>query len=299
MNSPSNAIDRINKEDQSIRFKQHKVNWDRPRKSFFAKKYFWERLAGCILLLIFAPTIAVLWLLVKLTSKGPGFYCQTRVGLDGKEFRIYKLRSMRVDAEENGPIWSNKKDRRKTWLGNILRTLHLDELPQLINVVKGEMVLVGPRPERPEICKELRRYILGYDQRNLVKPGITGLSQVNLPPDETLEDVNRKQILDLEYIASTNWWLEVRIAFATFLRMCGIRGDTTMRLMSLCRLGLINEMIMVHPSHEFAASPKIRHSWRTKSRDEELVETYSRDRDHDSSLDLLLDDDSSSFSITH
>ena len=302
MSSPSSAIDQINREDQSVRWKQYKVNWDRQRKSFFARKYFLERLAGCVLLLAFAPVIAVFWLLVKLTSQGPGFYRQTRVGLDGKEFQIYKLRSMRVDAEENEPIWSTKKDNRKTRLGIFLRTLHLDELPQLINVAKGEMVLIGPRPERPEICKSLRRYIPGYDQRNIVQPGITGLSQVNLPPDETLDDVNRKQILDLEYIASTNWWLEIRIAAATALRMSGIKGETTMRWMRLCRRKLIVNMIMIHPAREFS-SPKFRKSWPGEPRNNQSAGTYSRDQDRDqdqdSGLDLLVDDDSSSYSISH
>ena len=310
MSSPSSVIDQINREDQSIRWKQHKVNWNRQRKSFFARKYFLERLAGCMLLLAFAPIIAVFWLLVKLTSKGPGFYRQTRVGLDGKEFQIYKLRSMRVDAEKNGPIWSTKKDNRKTRLGVFLRTLHLDELPQLINVAKGEMVLIGPRPERPEICKTLRRYIPGYNQRNLVQPGITGLSQVNLPPDETLDDVNRKQILDLEYIASTNWWLEIRIAAATALRMSGIKGDTTMRWMCLCRRKLIVDMI--HPASE-VASPKFHKAWPNESGNEQLAGTYSRDQrfvqgpdsgldekgaDQDGGLDLLQDDDSSTYSFS-
>ena len=239
----------------------------------------------------------MLWLLVKLTSKGPGFYRQTRVGLDGEEFQIYKLRSMRVDAEKNGPIWSTKGDNRNTWIGNYLRTLHLDELPQLINVAKGDMALVGPRPERPEICKELKHYIQGYQQRNLVKPGITGLSQVNLPPDETLEDVNRKQIIDLEYISSTDWWLEIRIAVATALRMSGIKGVTTMRWMRLCRRKLIVNMILMHPASEFP-SPKLRKSWPNETRFEDSVGTYSRDQVQEI-LDLLLDDDSSSYSISH
>ena len=297
-NNPTNAIDEINKGDQLIRWKQYKINWNQERKSFFAKKYLLERFVGFILLVTLSPFITMFWLLVKFTSKGPGFYRQTRIGLNGKEFKIYKLRSMRADAERNGPIWSSKQDNRKTWLGNVLRKLHLDELPQLINVAKGEMVLIGPRPERPEICQELRRHIDGYQQRNIVKPGITGLSQVNLPPDETLDDVNRKQILDLEYIASTNWLLEIRIAFATFLRITGIKGDTTMKLMRLCRRELIVDMIMLHPAQEFSA-PKLRKSWPTESRDEQLVEAYSLDRDQDSGLDLLLDDDSSSFSISH
>ena len=292
----STAIDQIQKGDQLSRWKQPEVNWSQHRKSFFERKYFIERLTGCILLLAFAPIIALLWLLVKLTSKGPGFYRQTRVGLDGKEFQIYKLRSMRVDAEKNGPIWSTKGDNRNTWIGNFLRTLHLDELPQLINVAKGEMVLVGPRPERPEICKELRHYIRGYQQRTLVKPGITGLSQVNLPPDETLEDVNRKQIIDLEYISSSDWWLEIRIAVATALRMSGIKGVTTMRWMRLCRRKLIVDMILMHPASEFP-SGEFRKSWPTGLRDEQPVGTYSRDQVQEI-LNLLLDDDSSSYSVS-
>ena len=127
-----------------------------------------------------------------------------------------------------------------------MRKLHLDELPQLYNVLRGDMTLIGPRPERPEICQSLAKQIDGYYDRVAVKPGVTGLAQVNLPPDETVEDVVRKQILDLRYVDETNWWLELRIFIATAMRMAGVRGERVMKSMRLCRRHLLHE-IHYHP----------------------------------------------------
>ena len=194
------------------------------------------------MLVLFLPVIVVLWLLVKLTSSGPGFYRQTRLGLNKQEFQLFKFRSMINDAEVNGQaIWANGADNRVTRLGKVLRKFHLDEIPQLINVARGEMALVGPRPERPCICNSLQQRIDGYYDRVLVKPGISGLSQINLESDLTLEDVIRKQTLDLHYINETSFWFEFRIMIATALRFFGIKGETTMKLMRLCRRSLVEE----------------------------------------------------------
>lgn len=162
--------------------------------------------------------------------------------MNGKLFDVVKLRSMIVDAESNGEAkWCVTNDARITTVGRILRRLHLDELPQLYNVVKGEMSLVGPRPERPEICEKLAQQIACYYDRNTVKPGITGLAQINLPPDETIDDVRRKQVLDLHYIDQANAWLDARIMILTGLYLIGINGEKLIEMMGLNRKHLIED----------------------------------------------------------
>lgn len=213
-----------------------------PRRRYLQRKYQVERLVACALLLPASPLILVVCLLVKLTSKGPVFYRQVRLGHQRKAYEILKIRTMYIDAEADGVArWCTKNDPRITPLGRVLRKLHLDELPQLVNVVRGEMVLVGPRPERPQISERLAAQIDGYYDRLRVKPGITGLAQINLPPDETLEDARRKQLLDLRYIEEANAWLDFRMVLATALRMCGISGARVTKMMRLCRRSLLNE----------------------------------------------------------
>ena len=209
------------------------------RFRYFENKYRVERLLGVGLLVPALPVIAVCWAVVRLTSKGPGIFRQTRVGHRGQEFRVLKLRTMRVDAEVNGPQWSAKGDPRITRVGRVLRTLHLDELPQLINVAKGEMVLVGPRPERPEFVDLLTEYIPGYKRRLIVKPGITGLSQINLPPDTDLRSVERKQVLDLYHIDHAHLWLDKRMVLLTTLRVLCISNDRLTKWMGLDRKHLL------------------------------------------------------------
>lgn len=204
--------------------------------AFFRRKYVLDRIVGIALLVPASMVIAVGWILVKLTSRGPGFYRQTRVGAGGKTFELIKLRTMRVDAEAAGIAWSSgKDDPRKTAIGNFLRKLHLDELPQLWNVACGHMALVGPRPERPEITMYLEQLIPGYQLRHNVKPGVTGLSQINIEPDTNVNITRRKQILDLRYIGRANHILDLRIMAATFLRMFGLKGQKVMELMRLAQ----------------------------------------------------------------
>jgi lipopolysaccharide/colanic/teichoic acid biosynthesis glycosyltransferase len=196
-----------------------------------------DRTLALLLLVPGLPLIGVLVLLVRLTSRGPGLYRQVRVGKASRQFLMYKLRSMRVDAEERtGPVWSAAgADSRVTPLGHWLRWLHLDELPQLFNVLKGEMSLVGPRPERPEFVAVLTEEIPGYLDRLQVLPGITGLAQVNLPPDSDLDGVRRKLVLDCEYITNVSIWLDQRIVLCTLLRLFGLRGVRCVRLFGLDR----------------------------------------------------------------
>ena len=225
-------------------WRQQQLCLPESRMQFFQLKYILERCLGTGLLVLVSPLVLVLWCLVKLTSKGPGFYRQRRVGLGRKVFYVVKLRTMAVDAQPEGiEIRACKDDLRVTALGKFLRKTHLDELPQLFNVAAGDMVLVGPRPEQPGICKDvLAPQIAGYYDRVKVKPGITGLSQINLEPDSEIEDAMQKQVLDLHYINSTNSWLEFRILLATALRVFGISGVTVMNWMGLRRQALLDSL---------------------------------------------------------
>jgi len=176
-------------------------------------------------------------LLIRATSRGPGIYRQERVGKDGRIFTMFKLRSMRLDAEaQSGPVWSaTGSDARVTRLGYWLRKLHLDEIPQLFNVLCGDMSLIGPRPERPEFVRVLADSIPGYMDRLRVAPGITGLAQLNLPPDTDLNSVRRKLVLDLEYIQTASLVFDLRIFLCTLLHLIGMKGGTAMRVMRLTR----------------------------------------------------------------
>lgn len=179
---------------------------------------------GLGLLIVALPVIAVAVLAVRATSRGAGIYTQTRLGRGGRHFTIYKVRTMRLDAEAGtGPVWATQNDPRVTLLGRILRKLHIDELPQLWNVVRGDMRLVGPRPERPEIAANLRLVIPGYDGRLAVKPGLTGLAQIHLPPDETVRSVRRKLGYDLAYVRGASAVVDARILVCTALKIVGLK----------------------------------------------------------------------------
>lgn len=224
------------------------------QENYFRRKYVFDRVFGFVLLVLASPVIAVLWCTVKLTSRGPGFYLQERVGLNGITFLIVKLRTMRHDAETGGRIqWSHNRDRRITPIGRILRKLHLDELPQLWNVVRGEMSLVGPRPERPEITRSLEKLIPDYNVRHRIKPGVTGLSQINLEPDKHINITRKKQVLDLRYLRYASPWLDALMIFATMLRMFGINGEVVMKMTGLNQIITDDELITV--GYQFEAAP--------------------------------------------
>jgi lipopolysaccharide/colanic/teichoic acid biosynthesis glycosyltransferase len=178
---------------------------------------------AALLALVLGPVIAATALLIVLTSPGPAFYTQVRLGRFGRPFIIWKLRTMEHNCEDgSGAQWSTPGDRRVTPLGRILRKLHIDEFPQLWNVLRGDMSLVGPRPERPEFFPVLSAAIPNYPQRLLVKPGVTGLAQVYLPPDEDVEGVRRKQAHDLHYIRTFGLGLDVRLLIATAVQAVGL-----------------------------------------------------------------------------
>jgi exopolysaccharide biosynthesis polyprenyl glycosylphosphotransferase len=167
---------------------------------------------------VVSPVLAAVVIAIKLESAGPVIYSQERVGRFGEIFRIFKFRSMRIDAEANGPVWAaGHGDPRLTRVGKFLRRTHLDELPQLFNVLRGEMSLVGPRPERPHFVEKLDREIPRYDERLLIKPGMTGLAQVHYRYDQSIADVKRKLRFDLLYVKRMCLMLDARILAWTFL----------------------------------------------------------------------------------
>ena len=201
-------------------------------------------LVAIVLLVLTAPVWLLIGFLIKLTSRGPVLYHQTRVGLDlrrsgirpndprrradvgGRPFTIYKFRTMYQDAENGtGAVWAAADDPRITPVGKVLRQYRLDELPQLINVLRGDMNLVGPRPERPSIVTELRKEIPHYQQRHRTLPGITGHAQVNLQYDASLDDVKKKVDHDLEYLRKASAWEDFKIMIKTIPVMLFRRGS--------------------------------------------------------------------------
>ena len=195
-------------------------------------------------LIVLSPVMALVALAIKLTSRGPVFYVQTRVGMDrrrraatavfdrrrndvgGRAFRIIKFRSMRVDAEQvTGAVWATREDPRVTPVGRFLRKTRLDELPQLINVVLGDMNIVGPRPERPSIFAELRQNIVSYPLRQQARPGITGWAQINRAYDSSIDDVRAKVEFDLEYLERQSVLEDLKIMARTLPVMLFKRGS--------------------------------------------------------------------------
>lgn len=189
---------------------------------------------ACVGLVLAAPIMVVVAVLVKLTSRGPVMYTQTRVGLDqrapstgennhrrtkdigGRPFRIYKFRTMQVDAEaKSGAVWATPADPRLTPIGAFLRQYRLDEIPQLFNVLRGDMNVVGPRPERPQLFESLKETVEHYPLRQRAKPGITGLAQISQQYDSCLDDVQRKVQYDLEYLRRRSLANDIKIMVKT------------------------------------------------------------------------------------
>jgi exopolysaccharide biosynthesis polyprenyl glycosylphosphotransferase len=173
-------------------------------------------LIGCVMLILMLPIMVLTALAIKIDSRGPIFYRQQRIGAFDKPFALFKFRSMRADAEAGGnPIWAQRYDPRVTRVGRFIRTTRIDELPQLVNVLRGEMSLVGPRPERPHFVEQLSRAVPFYRQRSYVKPGLTGWAQVNFPYGASVEDAREKLSYDLYYVKRRSVLLDASILLST------------------------------------------------------------------------------------
>jgi exopolysaccharide biosynthesis polyprenyl glycosylphosphotransferase len=175
---------------------------------------FTEILFAVIGLIILSPIILIIALFIFLEDKGPIFYTQKRVGLDDKEFNIIKLRSMKINAEENGVRWTAENDMRITKVGKIIRKLHIDEVPQMINIIKGDLALFGPRPERPEFVQNLSKEIPHYEIRQIIKPGFTGWAQIKYRYANSVLSSKEKFEYDLYYIKNRNIFMD----FGIFVR---------------------------------------------------------------------------------
>jgi lipopolysaccharide/colanic/teichoic acid biosynthesis glycosyltransferase len=188
-------------------------------RSYTLIKAVLEPLAALLLLTLLSPIILAVVIAIRATSEGPVFYSQQRVGLNGKLFSILKFRSMLIDAEKNGPMWASasKTDSRLTPIGAFLRSSHLDEIPQLWNIVRGEVSFIGPRPERPEFCEKLNREIPLFPLRTLVRPGITGWAQVWAGYANSIEDSRTKLEYDLFYINRLSPWTDVIVVVKTIV----------------------------------------------------------------------------------
>ena len=181
------------------------------------------RAAAAVMLFILSPVIVICAVLVRLTSNGPSFYSQIRLGKGGRTFRIVKLRTMQYRCEaQTGPVWATASDPRVTKIGRVLRRLHLDELPQLLNIARGDMCFIGPRPERPEIAEKLLMDVPNFNERLSIQPGLTGLAQVLQEADTSIDSARRKLRFDMDYRQRESLWLDSRIIVGTALIILGV-----------------------------------------------------------------------------
>jgi exopolysaccharide biosynthesis polyprenyl glycosylphosphotransferase len=168
-------------------------------------------------MLLLLPVVPIIFLLIKLQDGGPVLYSQIRTGLYNRPFRIYKFRTMRIDAESNGAQWASKNDGRVTWLGNLLRKTRLDEVPQFWNILIGDMSFIGPRPERPEMIEQIEKEVPFFRYRHLIKPGLTGWAQINYPYGASVEDARNKLSFDFYYMKYASAVLDLMIVFRTLI----------------------------------------------------------------------------------
>ena len=183
-----------------------------------------NRTVALIGALLSLPIAIITALLVKLDSRGPVLYKQERVGKNGRTFTLMKFRSMRVDAEKDGPVWAKTDDERMTRFGRIIRKIRIDEIPQFWNILRGDMNFIGPRPERPHFVAQLAEEILYYEQRHLVAPGLTGWAQIKYPYGASIEDAKKKLEYDLYYIKNQSLSLDAAIMFETIKTILFGRG---------------------------------------------------------------------------
>jgi exopolysaccharide biosynthesis polyprenyl glycosylphosphotransferase len=203
-----------------------RLNGIRPLDPFYA---FTKRAIDVIvalgICLVMLPVIPLVTLAIKMDSRGPIFYSQQRVGLNGRTFRIYKFRTMRQDAEENGAVWASQWDPRITRSGLFMRKTRLDEIPQIWNLLRGEMALVGPRPERPEFTATLAEQIPAYDLRHTVKPGLTGWAQVCYRYTSSIRDTRSKVEYDLYYVKHCSLLMDLAIMVRTVKVVLAMKGQ--------------------------------------------------------------------------
>lgn len=183
-----------------------------------------DGVVSATLLLVSSPLVFLAALLIWLQDRGPVFYSQWRSGLGGQPFRVWKLRTMRTNAEQQGAQWVQQQDPRITPLGRLLRLTRIDELPQLVAVLRGEMSLIGPRPERPEFDQQLEQQIPHYRLRYWLRPGLSGWAQVNYPYGASLEDARNKLSFDLFYLRHFSFWLDLLILLKTMRLVFNARG---------------------------------------------------------------------------
>jgi lipopolysaccharide/colanic/teichoic acid biosynthesis glycosyltransferase len=187
-------------------------------------KYVSDVFISILLITFCLPIFIIISILIKIEDRGPIFYSQIRVGQYGENFKIWKFRTMKINAENNGPEWSRKGDNRVTILGKFLRISRIDELPQLLCVLRGEMSLIGPRPERPEIEKMIEKEINYYSYRRLFKPGLSGWAQVNYPYGASINDSREKLSYDIFYIENFSNLLDLVIFFKTIKLIFNLKG---------------------------------------------------------------------------
>jgi sugar transferase (PEP-CTERM system associated) len=183
-----------------------------------------HRLVALIGAVLSLPIVILTAILIKIDSRGPVLYKQERVGKNGRRFTLMKFRSMRVDAEKNGPVWASNGDDRMTRVGRFIRKVRVDEIPQFWNILRGDMNFVGPRPERPHFVSQLAAEINYYEQRHLVAPGLTGWAQIKYPYGASIEDAKQKLQYDLYYIKNQNLMLDATIMFETIKTILFGRG---------------------------------------------------------------------------
>lgn len=199
-----------------------------------------------VIAVVALPIVLMCAFLIRMTSHGPAFYTQVRLGRFGKPFRIWKLRTMIHNCElTSGARWAMRNDPRATPVGRFLRITHLDELPQLWNVLKGDMSMVGPRPERPEFVPVLEDAIPEYRKRLLIRPGVTGVSQIYLPPDTGIASVRKKLVYDLHYIRNMGLWFDLRLMVATAFQAVGLPSRIVRRILALPRPMSIEQPVVI------------------------------------------------------
>jgi lipopolysaccharide/colanic/teichoic acid biosynthesis glycosyltransferase len=227
---------------------------------YAAGKVMFDYLVAVLLLPLALPLIGLAALAIRLTTHGPAFYLQTRSGLNGRTYRIVKLRTMQHGCElKSGIRWAGKNDERITRVGRFLRRTHIDELPQLFNVLLGHMSLVGPRPERPEVIKAkgLEQVVPGYSHRLRVKPGVTGLAQVQLPADTDVTSVRHKVVYDLYYARHQGLLLDLRLLLATVVKALGMRPALIRRVFLLPSRERVAKVFRGSLSAEHPALPQL------------------------------------------